>query len=234
MYWKCTINNKHYDSDNLSQMDNRYRAQFINSLSGFKSVNLIGTQDKNGQSNLAIFSSVVHLGASPALVGFVMRPDNGSRHTLDNILSTKHYTINQVSADFYRAAHQSSAGYAKEQSEFIHAGLNASYIKGIKAPFVKESRVKYALTLREILPISHNNTQFIIGEITDIICDEKSITDDGYIDIETLETVSVSGLDSYHTSKRLSRLSYAKPDTQTTDIPLNGLVDILTENSGKK
>ena len=233
MYWKFTINNKHYDSDSLSQMDNRYRAKFINSLSGFKSVNLIGTQDDDGESNLAIFSSVVHLGASPALVGFVMRPDNGSRHTLDNIISTKHYTINQVSADFYRAAHQSSAGYVKEQSEFIHTGLNASYIKEVKAPFVKESRVKYALTLREILPISHNNTQFIIGEITHIICDEKAITDDGYIDIEALETVCVSGLDSYHTSKRLSRLSYAKPDRLSTDIPLDGSVDIITENSGK-
>jgi len=233
MYRKCTINNKHYDSDHLSQMDNRYRAKFINSLSGFKSVNLIGTQDEAGQSNLAIFSSVVHLGASPALVGFVMRPDNGSRHTLDNIISTKKYTINQVSADIYRSAHQSSAGYTKEQSEFIHTGLNASYINNVKAPFVKESRLKYALTLREILPISHNNTQFIIGEITDIICDEKAVTDDGYIDIETLETVCVSGLDSYHTSKRLSRLSYAKPNTLSTDLSLNGSVDIITEDSGK-
>lgn len=215
-------------------MDNLYRAKFINSLSGFKSANLIGTQDLNGQSNIAIFSSVVHLGASPALVGFVMRPDNGSRHTLDNIISTKQYTINQVSAEFYSKAHQSSARYPKEQSEFTQSGLSAHYVGNIKAPFVKESRLKYAVKLKEILPISLNNTQFIIGEITHVICDRMAIKEDGYIDIEALETVSVSGLDSYHKSKRLSRLSYAKPDTFTSDIRLNGSSKINAPTSGKK
>jgi flavin reductase (DIM6/NTAB) family NADH-FMN oxidoreductase RutF len=203
-------------------MTNCYRAKFINSLSGFKSVNLIGTQDLSGQSNLAIFSSVVHLGASPALVGFVMRPDNGTRHTLENIINTQHYTINHVSAEFFRAAHQSSARYLKEQSEFNHLGLSAHYIGNFTAPFVKESQLKYAVKFKQSLPITLNNTQFIIGEITHIICDENAIQDDGYIDIEALATVSLSGLDSYHTCKRISRLSYAKVNSQIVDITLNG------------
>jgi flavin reductase (DIM6/NTAB) family NADH-FMN oxidoreductase RutF len=203
-------------------MDSRYRAKFINSLSGFKSANLIGTQDDNGQSNLAIFSSVVHLGASPALVGFVMRPDNGSRHTLDNIISTKHYTINQVSAEFYTLAHQSSARYKKVQSEFTQLGLSEHYLGNIKAPFVKESRLKYGVTLKEIVPISLNDTLFIIGQITHVVCDKDAIKEDGYIDIEALETVTVSGLDSYHKSERLTRLSYAKPTNVATGISLNG------------
>ena len=203
-------------------MPDRHRARFVNSLSGFKSANLIGTQDNKGQSNLAIFSSVVHLGASPALIGFVMRPDNNARHTLDNIIHTGHYTINQVSTDFYRGAHQSSARYLKEQSEFLYSGLSTHYIDHVNAPFVNESRLKYAVKLKEILPVSLNNTQFIIGEITDIICDDKAIQDDGYIDIEALETVTVSGLDSYHKSERLTRLSYAKPTNVATGISLNG------------
>jgi flavin reductase (DIM6/NTAB) family NADH-FMN oxidoreductase RutF len=203
-------------------MPNRYRAKFVNSLSGFKSANLIGTQDLNGQTNLAIFSSVVHLGASPALVAFVMRPDNNSRHTLDNILATKHYTINQVSTGFYQGAHQSSARYEKNDSEFLHSGLSANYIEGINAPFVKESKLKYAVTLKEIMPISLNNTQFIIGEITHIICETEVIQTDGYIDIEALNTVSISGLDSYHESKRISRLSYAKTECNAVKTTLNG------------
>lgn len=214
-------------------MTSRYRAKFINSLSGFKSVNLIGTQDLNEQSNLAIFSSVVHLGASPALVGFVMRPDNGARHTLNNIINTTQYTINQVSTDFYHGAHQTSARYTQEQSEFIQSGLSTEYIDGVIAPFVKESRLRYAVTLKEIIPITFNNTQFIIGEITHVICDESAIKDDGYIDIEALETVAVSGLDSYHTSKRLSRLSYAKTGTFTNDISLMGSEEINIKTSGK-
>lgn len=203
-------------------MDNRYRAKFINSLSGFKSANLIGTQDKHGKSNLAIFSSVVHLGASPALVGFVMRPDNGARDTLDNIMSSKHYTINQVATDFYRSAHQTSARYPKNVSEFEKTGLTTSYVGNIKAPFVKESLLKYAVELKEVLPINLNGTQFVIGEITHVICQESAVTNDGYIDIETLDTVCVSGLDSYHSSNRFSRLSYVKTTKANVDIPLSG------------
>lgn len=199
-------------------MPDRQRARFINSLSGFKSANLIGTQNAEGQTNLAIFSSVVHLGASPALVGFIMRPDNNDRHTLDNIINNKHYTINQVSAEFYEKAHQTSARYSREQSEFEQTGLSTFYIDGIDAPFVEQSRLKYSVTLKEILPIPLNNTQFVIGEINDVICEQEAIQADGYIDIQSLQTVSVSGLDSYHTSQRLSRLSYAKPNTLPHDL----------------
>ncbi|MEP1553751.1 MAG: flavin oxidoreductase, partial [Paraglaciecola sp.] len=78
------------------------------------------------------------------------------------------------------------------------------------------------LTLQEIVPIKANNTLFVIGEITDILCQEHAIKDDGYIDIESLSTVSLSGLDSYHTTQRLSRLSYAKPESAPQPIAIDG------------
>lgn len=213
---------QHINHDKWLNMPQRYRAQLINSLSGFKSANLIGTCNEQGQSNLAIFSSVVHLGSSPALVGFITRPDSVERHTLRNIQQTKQFTINQVSEDFWREAHQTSARYAVDECEFTKTGLSPSFINEVKAPFVEESRLKYALTLREILPITINNTRLVIGEISHIICDENAIKNDGYIDIESLNTVSISGLDSYHISTRLSRLRYAKPEQMPVNISLDG------------
>jgi len=206
----------------LVNMAPRYRAQFINSLSGFKSANLIGTHNQYDVNNLAIFSSVFHLGASPALVGFISRPDSVDRHTLKNIRQTEQFTINQVNEGFWQAAHQTSARYGANDCEFKQTGLTPQIIEGVKAPFVKESRVKYALKLKEIVPIQLNNTLLVIGEITDIICDKAAIKSDGYIDIEALNTVMISGLDSYHTSNRLARLRYAKPDKLPTKISSNG------------
>ena len=206
----------------LNAMEPRYRAQMINSLSGFKSANLIGTTNQNQTHNLAIFSSVFHLGASPALVGFISRPDNVDRHTLKNIKQTQQYTINQVAEGFWQAAHQTSARYKEEQCEFKQTGLTAQLIAGIEAPFVGESQLKYALTLKSLIPIELNDTVLVIGEITHILCQEAAIKNDGYIDIESLNTVMVSGLDSYHTSQRLSRLSYAKPETFPKCIAING------------
>ena len=172
-----------------------------------------------------MFSSVVHLGASPALVGFITRPNSVARHTLENIIHTQSFTINQVHESFWRAAHQTSASYNADQSEFEKTNLTPQNIDGFNAPFVQESQLKYALTLREIVPIELNGTQLVIGEITDIICDELAIKADGYLDIESLHTVAISGLDSYHTSKRLSRLSYAKPGVAPKDISLNGAAE---------
>lgn len=203
---------------NLNEMPSRYRAHMVNSLSGFKSANLIGSISKAGQTNVSIISSVVHLGASPALVGFIMRPDNVERHTLENIKQTKEYTINQVHHSFWQSAHQTSAKYLRDECEFYHTGLTKKFIKDVSAPFVDESRLKYSLILKEIMPITVNNTLLVIGEITNILCDQKAINEDGHIDIEYLGTVAVTGLDSYHLSQRLSRLSYAIPHKSPTAI----------------
>ena len=213
---------QHLNHDQLINMPGRYRAQLVNSLSGFKSANLIGTSNEHNQTNLAMFSSVVHLGASPALVGFITRPNSVERHTLDNIIQTKKFTINQVNESFWQAAHQTSARYSNDECEFEKTGLSPYYIDSFSAPFVKESRLKYGLILRDIIPITLNGTQMVIGEITDIIANEAAIKADGYIDIESLDTVAISGLDCYHTSRRLSRLSYAKPNSTPSKIPLDG------------
>ncbi len=69
----------------LAKLDKRYRANFFNTLTGFKSANLIGTYDENDKENLAIFNSVIHLGANPPLMGFILRPTTVERHTYENI-----------------------------------------------------------------------------------------------------------------------------------------------------
>ena len=68
----------------IMAMEQRKRAHLINSAGGFKSVCLIGTSDNLGNTNLAIFSSVVHIGATPPLISFIMRPDSVERHTLES------------------------------------------------------------------------------------------------------------------------------------------------------
>lgn len=200
------------NNQDLTARSSIYKTHLVNSLAGFKSANLIGTISETGNTNLAIFSSVTHLGASPPLVSFITRPDNVERHTLENIKQIKQFTINQVSKDFFKAAHQTSARYAKNECEFLQTGLEKSFIDNFKAPFVTQSQLKYAVELIEIIPIAINNTLIVIGQITDIFCDKNVIGKDGYIDIESLGTVAISGLDGYHISQSLARLNYAKPN----------------------
>jgi flavin reductase (DIM6/NTAB) family NADH-FMN oxidoreductase RutF len=210
---------KHLMASDIAQMEQRSRARLINSLSGFKSANLIGSQDNNGCSNLSMVSSVFHLGANPALMGMIIRPDGVPRDTLSNIKQTGSYTINHVSSDIYCKAHQTSARYNANVSEFAEVGLTEEYVEGIIAPFVRDSQLKFSLEVHEITPLMVNNTIMVIGEIKHIIVDELGIRPDGYIDIEALDTVTVSGLDSYHQTQRLARLSYAKPGKNLDKLP---------------
>jgi flavin reductase (DIM6/NTAB) family NADH-FMN oxidoreductase RutF len=201
-----------FSKSDIAQMEQRYRVHFINSLSGYKSANLIGTQDQNGQTNVSIVSSVFHLGADPALMGMIIRPHSVPRHTLDNILETQCYTINQVNTDIYQQAHQTSARYPKCVSEFEAVGLTPEYLKGFLAPFVDESELKIGLNLVEHQTLTVNDTVLVIGEIDLIEVDHNAVQTDGFIQLDRLNTVAVSGLDTYYSGHKLNRLSYAKPD----------------------
>jgi flavin reductase (DIM6/NTAB) family NADH-FMN oxidoreductase RutF len=68
------------------------------------------------------------------------------------------YTINHIQTNFIEQAHQTSAKYLDAVSEFDAVGLTPQFIPNIKAPFVKESHIKYALKLKEIVEIKLNGT----------------------------------------------------------------------------
>lgn len=196
--------------ENLEELPNRKRINFINSLSGFKSANLIGTINSNGESNLAIFSSLVHIGADPALIGMVSRPNSVPRHTLENIKDTGVFSINSVSENIYRQAHLTSARIDVSESEFSFTGLTESYSSHSLAPSVKESPMSIYCSLKEVINISSNNTILIIGEVIAVELPEEAVFDDGAVNHNMLETVCVSGLDRYHRVTEIEQLPYAK------------------------
>jgi len=196
--------------NDINGYDRFYRANLINSLSGFKSVSLIGTKNKSGISNLAIFSNIVHLGADPSLIGFVNRPLEAAPHTLTNIESTGFYTINHIHTDWIEQAHQTSAKYPVGVSEFDSCGFTEEYIDGFNAPFVKESVIKYGMKLIEVVPIKHNNTFFVIGEVVIISVPESIISSDGFIESDKANSCCSLGIDGYYSTELITRLPYAK------------------------
>jgi len=208
----------------FEQMDQRVRATFINCLSGFKSANLIGTySNKHQTTNLSIISSAFHLGANPALMGFIVRPHSTDRHTLEYILETKEFTLNHVNESIMIQSHQTSARYERHQSEFEMTGLTPHYHNDLKAPFVLESNIRIYLELREHHHLSINKTEMIIGEITHIFVPEDSLLNDGSLNLERAGTICLSGLDRYHGTKQIARLSYAKPDKAVEEIDESSL-----------
>ena len=199
------------DKNKIEQLEQRYRTTLINSLAGFRQAVLVGTQSSEGHHNLAIFNSLMHLGAHPALYGLINRPDSVQRDTLQNIISTKAYTLNYVRAADYKRAHQTSARYDKEISEFEAVGFEPAYLPSCTAPMVKNAVVSIAMQLEEIIPIAINGTILIIGSVQQIHIDEQLVGNDGFVSLSEEQVVISQGLDAYFVPSPLGRLAYAKP-----------------------
>ncbi|REE01263.1 flavin reductase family protein [Marinoscillum furvescens] len=200
----------HFSDQQISTLDKSFRRNLINSVTGFKSVALIGTKSQEGTTNVAPFSQIIHVGADPAMIGVLFRPHTVKRHTLENILTTKVYTINHITAEFLAEVHHTAARW--QQSEFEACKLQEEYLEGFEAPFVRNAKIKIGLSLVERLDVQSNGTHLIIGVIKHLIAPEEVVGKDGFIDLEAAGTLTSSGLDSYHKTKRLARFTYAKPN----------------------
>jgi flavin reductase (DIM6/NTAB) family NADH-FMN oxidoreductase RutF len=202
---------KAFTFQEIMELPSRYRANLINKVSGFKPANLIGTKSKSGQTNLAVFNSVMHIGANPPYLGFILRPTTVERHTYENIKETGVYTINQITTAIHKQAHQTSAKYERAISEFEAVGLTEFYQDDFHAPFVAESHIKIGLSFKEEQLIKCNDTRLVIGKIEHLILPEAAILEDGDVALEQIDTAAVAGLYNYYKPEHLGKYVYASP-----------------------
>ena len=127
---------RNFSYKDINEMHHLYRINLINSCSGYKSANLIGTKSKSGISNVAVFSSITHIGSDPSMLGFFLRPTTQIRNTYTNIKETRKFTINHIHEDILHDAHHTSAKYADSISDWTAIQFLRSkpdwIIKGLK------------------------------------------------------------------------------------------------------
>lgn len=201
----------HFSQNDINDMRHLYKINLINSCSGYKSANLIGSKSQSGVSNVAIFSSVTHIGSSPALLGFFLRPTTVIRNTYDNIRETGFFTINHVHESILNDAHHTSAKYDKSISEFDFTSLEEEYKANYLVPFVKKAPLQMAMKYVEEYHIKINNTILLVGEIKDLYIADDLLEDDGFVNLSKANIASINGLDGYTIPKLKIRLEYQRP-----------------------
>ena len=209
---------RQFKRKHLDQLDHLYRINLINSCSGYKSANLIGTRNGQGQPNLAIFSSVIHMGSNPPLLGFILRPTTVLRHTYENIRETGVYTINHVPIGLSKNAHHTSAKYEATVSEFEASGLSEESKGNFYAPFVQGSPVQMAMGFVEEHFIESNGTRLVIGEIRELYLREDLLSEDGFVDLSKGEVASICGLDGYSLPSAPRRFGYQRPRNHSNPV----------------
>jgi len=200
-----------FSRDDINKMHHLYRINLINSCSGYKAANLIGTKDNLGVSNVAVFSSVTHLGSNPALLGFFLRPTTVIRNTYDNIKTTGKYTLNHIHEGILEDAHHTSAKYDSSISEFDVTALEEEYKDDFVAPFVKGCPIQLAMTYVEEYPIKANNTILLVGQIERLYVPDELLDNDGFINLSKGKVATINGLDGYAIPQLKTRLEYQRP-----------------------
>ena len=205
----------YFSNEDIKNLPRTKRLNLINSVTGVKPANLIGTRSKEN-SNLAIISSIVHMSTNPPLLSFMLRPDHKvRRHTYENIKSEGFFTINSITDSFIEQAHYTSAKFDREVSEFKECNFTEEYLLDFTSPFVKESSLKLGMSYVESVFIKSSNTVMVVGKIEHIYISEHAINKDGLVDLEVLKTVGISGLNSYYKLKKLADFPYARVE----DVP---------------
>ncbi|MEO8254887.1 MAG: flavin reductase [Flavobacterium sp.] len=209
---------KNISKETISQMDKVEKLNLINSCTGFKSANLIATKSIEGNTNVAIFSSVTHLGSSPSLIGFIIRQNTIPRDTYKNIMETGFFTVNHITIDMIADAHHTSANYESGISEFDKTNLEIEYKDGFNIPFVKGSPVQlYCKFVNEYL-IKENDTIHIIASIEHVFFEEALQHKDGWLQLDKGNIVSLNGADGYFLPKLIDRFQRAQQDIPTRSI----------------
>jgi len=144
-------------------------------------------------------------------MGIIFRPDSSPRHTLNNIRATKVCTLNNTSEELIIKGHQTSARYSENISEFDEVQLTPEELNDFHAPFVKESKLKVALKLVREIDIIENGTHFLFFATDGVYFPQDILEEDGHLNLYKINTASITGLDGYSSSKKLGRLTYAKP-----------------------
>lgn len=155
---------------------------------------------------------MVHLGSSPAQLGFIMRPLTGPpRHTFQNIQETGYYTINHISESIAEKAHYTSAKLDREESEFDCMKIAKEFIDDFQAPFVKDSTVKIGMKHIEniLLP---NGCYLVIGSVELVVFPDKAISNLGHLDLSEYNGVGISGLNTYYSLSKLKTFPYVRLD----------------------
>ena len=202
----------HYSRTDIDQMDKIFRLNLINSCTGFKSANLLGTKSLNDVSNVAVFSSITHLGSNPPLIGFILRPTTVPRDTYRNIKDTGVFTVNHIYSDIIEDAHHTSAKYPDEVSEFTKTGLEEEFLGDFPAPFVKGAKIRLGCRFLNEYVIKENDTLLLVSAIEHVfVADQNIQQEDGWLKLENANTVAINGLDGYATTRLLDRYAYARP-----------------------
>ncbi|MER2063583.1 MAG: flavin reductase family protein [Alkalibacterium sp.] len=158
--------------------------------------------EQAGIVNLAPFSFFsVASNQIPLLSVSILRTNEKSKDTADNILNQKEAVVHIVSRPFTEDMNETSAPLPSNKSELDRTGLQLIDSTTVGVPGVKEALVRFETVLYQYIPIKNENgeivTDHFLLKVTDYHFDEEVFdADKDYILADKLDPMArLSGMD---------------------------------------
>jgi flavin reductase (DIM6/NTAB) family NADH-FMN oxidoreductase RutF len=195
------------DSTSLDIMERQARTTLINSLSGVRTAFIGITANSDGRLNASTLSNVTHVGAHPAQMSILFRPDNGKRHTLQNFLSGSPLTLVCMPFNQVNLVHEVSMNAPEGTFELDVLEAATCHVEGCPHPLPKD--YLYAISLEFVERFTLNNgCIYTIGQIKSIATGAAlKIDEKGQISFDTPPTLAI-GLRQYTTTEKTVKLPY--------------------------
>ena len=161
----------------------------------------ISSQGSDGSVNLAPYSYFNAISEQPPMVMFSSAPGGDtSKDSLRNVLETKEFVVNVVSAALGDAMNVSSGSFPYGTNEFDKAGLEMAACETVSVPRVKASPAALECCLWQAidLPAPDNGeaSTMVIGTITGIYIADDVIVD-GKVDVAAYQPLARLGYMDY-------------------------------------
>ena len=195
------------DSTSLDSMERQARTTLINSLSGVRTAYIAITADSHGRLNASTLSNVTHVGADPAQMSILFRPDNGKRHTLQNFLSGSPLTLVCMPFNQVNLVHEVRMNAPEGTFELDVLEAPTCHVEGCPHPLPKD--YLYAISLEFVERFTLNNgCIYTVGEIKSIATGKAlEIDKEGQISFLIPPTLAV-GLRQYASTEKTVKLPY--------------------------
>ncbi|WP_108262262.1 flavin reductase family protein [Mangrovicoccus ximenensis] len=185
----------------------------FNALVAPRPIGWISTRGADGRSNLAPYSFFNAVAYVPPQVMFSStgaKPDReNTKDSVSHIRETGVFCVNIVSYDLRDAMNASSAGLAREDSEFAHAGLAETPCRMIDCPRVAEAPANLECRMTRIVELAGEANIAVFGEVVGIHIRDDALTE-GLFDAARVGLLSRLGYRDYAIVQ--SPFTLARPD----------------------
>ncbi len=165
---------------------------------GPRPIAFASTIDTKGRPNLSPFSFFNVFSANPPILIFSPARrvrDNTTKHTLENVLSTKEVVINIVNYDMVQQMSLSSTEYPAGENEFKKAGLTMQRSKVVRPFRVAESPVQFECKVTKVEALGEEGGagNLIFSEVVQMHIDTAVLDTKGSIDQHKIDQVARLG-----------------------------------------